>query len=152
MGQSCTVQLEHLWKNKILLPPCTSLSQLHQMKQSGCQKIICFMQEKVSLKNFIWCKFMYFLNVQSIDRERVTTKIFHYKQNSIHWCNFWKYISSLNQRYVFEFSYAIEVEVGDEVLVQGNDKLNPEKIINVSNLMMLGEYKVYSIGIFPIYV
>ena len=42
------------------------------------------------------------------------------------------------------------MSVGDEVLVQGNDKLNPEKVIDVSKLMMPGEYKFYSIDIFPV--
>ena len=38
------------------------------------------------------------------------------------------------------FRYADQVSVGDEVLIQGYDKLLPTKVINTSDLMLQGIY------------
>ena len=38
------------------------------------------------------------------------------------------------------FSYAGEVLLGGEVLVQGNDDLTPAMVTNVSSLMMQGSH------------
>ena len=40
----------------------------------------------------------------------------------------------------FPFRYADHVSIGDEVLVKGNDVLTPAKVINVSSLIMQGDY------------
>ena len=37
------------------------------------------------------------------------------------------------------FRYADELSIGDEVLVQGNNKLTLEKVVNVSHISMRGE-------------
>ena len=44
------------------------------------------------------------------------------------------------RRYILLFRYADNISVGDEVLVEGNDKLTPLRVINVSNIMMQGHY------------
>ena len=37
------------------------------------------------------------------------------------------------------FRYADHIEVGDEVLVQGNDELTPANVTNISSEVMQGE-------------
>ena len=47
------------------------------------------------------------------------------------------------QRYYdtfISFGYAVHVSVGDEILVQVNNKLTPAKVTNVSNIIVEGYY------------
>ena len=37
-------------------------------------------------------------------------------------------------------SYADQLSIGDEVLVQGNNDLTPAKVINISDITMQGKY------------
>ena len=46
----------------------------------------------------------------------------------------------------FFYRYAIEVCVGDEVLIQGGEGLMPEKVINVSNSFMQGNCIYFTIN------
>ena len=39
----------------------------------------------------------------------------------------------------FSYSYAGQVSVGDEVLVQKDDNILPAKVINVSSIIMQGD-------------
>ena len=45
------------------------------------------------------------------------------------------------------FRYADQLTIGDELLVQGNSKLTPAKVIHVSNLVMQGMFLVVIIDI-----
>ena len=40
------------------------------------------------------------------------------------------------------FRYADQVSVTDEILVEGNNKVNPEKVTNVSTLILEGNSNV----------
>ena len=44
---------------------------------------------------------------------------------------------------VMSFRYAEQVSNGDEVLVQGNYKLNPQKVVNVSDISLPGNNHNY---------
>ena len=44
------------------------------------------------------------------------------------------------QRNLFSFSYADDISIGDEVLVYRNNELNPNKIINMSNIIVEGDW------------
>ena len=41
------------------------------------------------------------------------------------------------------FRYANDVSVGDELLVQGNEKLIPTKVVDITDLIMQGNYSHY---------
>ena len=41
---------------------------------------------------------------------------------------------------IVPFRYANLLTIGDELLVQGNNKLTPAKVIHVSNLVMQGMF------------
>ena len=38
------------------------------------------------------------------------------------------------------FRFADHILVGDEVLVEGNDKFTPLRVVNITNIMMQGHY------------
>ena len=38
------------------------------------------------------------------------------------------------------FRFASKVQIGDDVLVQKNDKFTPEKVIDISRIAMQGEF------------
>ena len=42
------------------------------------------------------------------------------------------------------FSFADDVSINDEVLVHGEDKVIPEKVINITNLEMQGNFQSYT--------
>ena len=44
---------------------------------------------------------------------------------------------------VFHFSYANEVSIGDEVLVNENDQLSPAKVIDISTSKMQGDIQIF---------
>ena len=39
------------------------------------------------------------------------------------------------------FRFADHILVGDEVLVEGNDKFAPLRVVNITNIMMQGHYR-----------
>ena len=51
-------------------------------------------------------------------------------------------LSKLDYVTCYCFSYAEDVSVNDEVLVQGSNNLVPAKVIKVSNSVMQGNYNV----------
>ena len=48
----------------------------------------------------------------------------------------------------FSYSYAGQVSVGDEILVQKDDNILPAKVINVSSIIMQGDLISFNIYIF----
>ena len=46
------------------------------------------------------------------------------------------------------FSYADQVSTGDDVLIQGNNKLMTVKVINVSSIIMQGQYSCIKFFLF----
>ena len=57
----------------------------------------------------------------------------------------WDLTSNLHLKYTLYinmllYRYADQVRVGDEVMILRNDKLMPTKVMNVSSLIMQGNY------------
>ena len=48
---------------------------------------------------------------------------------------------------MLSYRYADQVSVGDEVMVLRNDKFMPAKVMNVSNLIMQGNYSLSCIDV-----
>ena len=46
------------------------------------------------------------------------------------------------------FSYADQVSIGDDVLIQGNNKLITVEVINVSSIIMQGQYSCIKLFLF----
>ena len=55
---------------------------------------------------------------------------------------------SWNYNYILSIRYADQVSAGDEVMVLGNDKLMPSKVVDVSSHFMQGNCSNFPFPIF----
>ena len=49
----------------------------------------------------------------------------------------------LKNNIIFDFRYANQLAIGDEVLVENNDEFTPRKVLNMTHFIMQGNHNLY---------
>ena len=128
---------------------CTGPSEHIPMNLLYCQKSILFLQERLSAMNLAQCKLFLMFQYVSLTLIKIMFKIFN--KNTLLWnklsfnITFASDIKETETHYsnMLWYRYVDQVSIGDEVMVLRNDKLIPAKVMNVSSLIMQGNYSLW---------
>ena len=114
------------------------------MTLSYYQEIILFSQQRVAKLNLTQCEFFIV-----IARYNILLKVTNNNITKPNECSCVTHCQNKNKQItnnIFCSRFADQVSVGDEVMVLDNDKLRPEKVINISDLIMQGNCTFFLIS------